>query len=129
MADKSLRDLRLGADGDWDSAGSTAPASVAVSGVDAIRQHLQIRLRSIKGECQWDLDQGVDYLGIVFRKGATDGEIATEVQRVILDTPGISGLRQFSLQRDSVTRQLAVQFVATADEGLIEALVPLLEEV
>lgn len=129
MADKSLRDLRLGADGDWDSTGTTAPASAAVSGIDAIRQHLQIRLRSIKGECPWDLDQGVDYIGIVFRKGATDGEIATEVQRVILGTPGISGLRQFGLRRDAVTRQLAVQFVAAADEGRVEALVPLLEEV
>lgn len=129
MADKSLRDIALGADGDWASASDTKPTSAAVSGDTAIGQHLRIRLRMIKGECPWDLDGGVDYFGTVFRKGATDGEIAAEVQRVILETPGITGLTSFALNRNPTTRLLSVSFSCTSDAGQFDAAVPLLEEV
>lgn len=129
MADKSLRDVRLGDDGDLASASATAPSSATVSGEDAIRQHLQVRLRLIKGECPWDLDLGVDYFGTVLRKGATDSEIATELQRVILGTPGVASLRSLDLARDKASRTLAVAFKVVTDVGLVEALVPLLEGV
>ncbi len=130
MADQSLRDIRIDPlTGDWASASATKPTSAAVSGDTAIGQHLRIRLRMIKGECPWDLDGGVDYFGTVFRKSATDSEIAADVQRVILGTLGITGLTSFALSRNPVTRLLSVAFSCTSDAGQFSTTVPLLEGV
>lgn len=117
-----LRDFLLDASGNL--AATSTPGLATVSGIDAIAQHVRIRLRAIKSECIWDLDLGVDW-AIVFRKGATDNEISNELTRVIVGTPGVTGLESLTINRNSQTRRLSVTFVALCDLGKIAETVAL----
>jgi len=126
--DRTLRDLALGPDGDLASVSDTVPAQATVSGTAAVDQHVRIRLLLIKGEVPWDLELGVDYWGVVFRKGASDVEIATELERVIVGTPGVTVVTELALTRDAQTRQLSVRYKAKGDLGdIADESVPLLQ--
>ena len=92
--DNALRDFWLADDGRmaYQVSATGSPGLAAIAGQQAIAQHARYRLRLVKGELPWDLDAGVDYFGIVFKKTATTSAIETELQRVILGTPGVTQL-------------------------------------
>jgi hypothetical protein len=127
--DNALRDFWLAPNGRvaYQVSFTGSPGLAAVSGQQAVAQHLVYRLRLIKGEMPWDLDAGVDYFGIIFKKGATNSAIETEIARVILGTPGVSQLLSLVLNRTPQTRKLSVSFTAKGDLGTTTATVPLLE--
>lgn len=127
--DNALRDFWIAPNGNlaYQVSATGSPGLAAISGEGAVAQHVRYRLRLVKGELPWDLDAGVDYFGIVFKKGATNSQIETELQRVILGTPGVVQLLSLVLNRNAQTRKLSVSFVAKGNMGTISATVPLLE--
>lgn len=90
---------------------------VFVSGLDAIASDLKSRWLTFKEEWFLDLDMGVDYWGIVFKKNPDQGAIEQEFRREALETPGID-LMKLQLQR-ATNRRLDVTAVATTDTGEI----------
>ncbi|MHB8736320.1 MAG: hypothetical protein ACYC6M_13545 [Terriglobales bacterium] len=88
-------------------------------GDDAIAQHLRMRLRLVRGEWFLDLDAGTDYPGVIWKKGATDAQVAAELKRVILGTDGVAALRAFALTRDNTSRTATVTFDAQLDTGAL----------
>lgn len=88
------------------------------SGIEAIRQHVEIRLRSFAGE--WFLDEriGVPYFGNVFRKNPDLTVLNAIFTKAILDTPGVNSLQ--SLTFNLVGRQLNITFSALTDEGVLD---------
>lgn len=88
-----------------------------VDGVDAIAQHVRIRLRTFLGE--WFLDQriGVPYYQQILVKNPATNTVRRILQEVVATTPGIVSVDDFSTDYDGPTRVLSVRFTATADGG------------
>lgn len=85
-------------------------------GIDAIRQHLQIRLQTFRGE--WFLDQreGIPFVQDVFKKNPDQAVLNAVFTNVILETPGVLSLNSlsFDLAND---RTLTISFSATTAFG------------
>lgn len=83
-----------------------------VRGVDAVAQHLKIRLRFVKGE--WFLDQrvGIPYRSQIWVKNPNLAAIRTIYRRAILTTPGVDTLERIDLSFDAPTRRLQLEFSA-----------------
>jgi hypothetical protein len=93
---------------------------VLVKDADEVAQSLRIRLKMALGE--WFLDNriGTDYFGKIFKKGATDEDISTELRRVILETQGVKAILSYSQSRNTVTRKMTVSFTVSTiyDENI-----------
>jgi len=88
-----------------------------VTGVDAIRQSLTIRLRFYKGE--WFLDPaiGVPYFESILVKNPRIPEVQSILRQVILTTPGVTGLERFDFTFDAARRTARLRFTASSTSG------------
>lgn len=91
---------------------------VLVKDADEIAQSLRIRLRMALGN--WFLDNrlGVDYFGIILKKGYSLSQIERELKRVIKETIGVTGITSYKqLVQD---RKLTVNFTVSTvyDESI-----------
>lgn len=93
---------------------------VFVTGAEAVRQHLESRLRFFLGE--WFLDQreGIPYFRHVLGVQAPSVTLLTSIfRKVALDTPGIESLPLFRLAIDR--RTLQIEFEAHLETGEVIA--------
>ena len=100
-------DLLIGDDGDL----------VLVDGIDAIAQHLTIRLQFFQGEWLLDLRIGFPYFEEVLRKAPDLNVVRSLFREAILTTPGVLEVTDLELDYDGVTRALSVSFQAQTTEG------------
>ncbi len=89
------------------------------SGIESIRQHLQIRLRTFAGEWFLNTSVGVPYFDSVFIKNPDLTVLNTVFTKVILDTPGVISLSSLSFEI-SGNRQLFVSFSAITTNGVLD---------
>lgn len=90
---------------------------VLVSGTEAIRQDLAVRLRWFKGEWFLDRRTGVPWFQSILGHKADDITIERVLRRVIQTTPGVEAIVSFSIARDVAERELAVSFRARTTTG------------
>ena len=62
---------------------------VEVTGLDEIRQYLEMRLKLWRGELWYNVADGVDYADLVFPARDAD-EVLGELRKVAMATPGVS---------------------------------------
>lgn len=62
---------------------------VEVTGLDEIRQHLEMRLKLWRSELWYNVADGVDYADLVF-PARNVGEVLGELRKVAMATPGVS---------------------------------------
>lgn len=96
---------------------------VVVSGIDATLQEVAVRLRWLRGE--WFLDQreGVPYVGVVFRKGASLSLIRQVFRTEILRVPDVARVQRIEITRDPSSRRstVLVEIVTRSGEtGTVE---------
>lgn len=112
-------DLEIGDDGDL----------ILVDGVDAIAQHLLIRLRFFQGEWVLDVRIGIQYFEEILRKAPDLAVVRSIFREAILTTPGVIELVSLDLDYIGATRTLDVRFDAQTEEGLLtfdrEFIIPL----
>jgi len=111
-----MSDLRLGADGDLEVKNGSLHLT---SGDEAVRQHLQQRLRMFLGEWFLDLDRGVPYFQDILVKNPNVNQVDGILKQIILTTPGIVELVSFTMNFDSTARILNVEFEYTSYSGEI----------
>jgi hypothetical protein len=109
-------DFKLGPDGDLAVENGIVPL---VTGTDAIRQNLLIRLRTVKGEWYQDLRVGVPLYERVLGKVSTPIAIAALFQRIARETPGIASISQFLVDYDPQGRSLSLSGEAETLDGEI----------
>jgi len=90
------------------------------SGIDSIRQHLQIRFQFFRGEWSLDLRLGVPWFEEVLRKAPDLQVVRSLLRDVILTTPGVISLSSFLLDYDAPTRALSLDFEAITVLGPLE---------
>lgn len=111
MADLKINeqtgDLEIGADGDL----------IIVTGLDAILQHLRIRLQFFRGEWFLDTRLGIPYFEEVLRKAPDLNVVESILRDAIRETPGVISITSFELDFEGVSRKLSLDFAALTDEG------------
>ena len=92
---------------------------VFVRGVDAIAQHIRMRLQCWYGESPYDQIAGVPYHTIIFQPNTSKESIRFILQQRVLLTPGVTGV-ELDFDFDTETRELTVTGTATANDEEIE---------
>jgi len=90
-----------------------------VEGLEAIQQHLTIRLRLFRGEWFLNLEVGVPYFESVLKKNPDPVELDDVFKVAILQTPGVEILFEFSVDFQPGLRKLRIDFAADTTEGII----------
>ena len=89
-----------------------------VTGVDAIRQHIEIRLRTFLGEWFLDTTVGVPYIQEVFSTKTPDTDlIRSIIRREVAKTPGVVSADTLDVSLDTATRNLSIELSATTTSG------------
>jgi len=92
---------------------------VFVKDGNAISQHIGMRLRCWLGESPYDTKAGVPYLTVIFQPGTTPSAIIFILEQVILQTPGVTGVKlNYTLDREN--RELTVTGTAESIDGPID---------
>jgi len=92
-----------------------------VTGPEAIRQHLEIRLRFLLGEWFLDEREGVPYLQEIFSKGTSNARVLAILRETMIETPGVIEIRELSIETDKAARSASVSAalqVTGSDEPL-----------
>ena len=87
---------------------------------DAVAQHVKQRLRLFQTE--WFLDERayVPYFDEIFVKSPNPVAIGAILKQIIIESPGVRGLEEFSLSIDTELRELTVDFKVRSDTGEID---------
>lgn len=89
-------------------------------GNEAIRQHLQCRLRLFLGEWFLDTTLGVPWFTQVLVKQQAFSVVRELLKKEILDTRGVISITKFEFDFDSVLRVATLEFSCMAQEGPID---------
>lgn len=107
-------DLKLNlSTGDLDLSGD-----MSVSGLDAIKQRVWLRLSTHKGEWFADRSMGVDYIGTIFRKGTDEDLVKAEITREILRVREVTRVVDINVVVNA-DRTATIQFTAETTAGTI----------
>jgi len=88
-----------------------------IDGVDAISQHILIRLRFFQGEYFLDQRLGIPYYQDILIKNPNLVVVRSIYREAILETPGVLDITRFDLNFDSANRSLRVDFTCTVTDS------------
>lgn len=91
-----------------------------VTGQAAIGQHIEMRLKTFLGETVYDQSAGVPYIQIIFLKQTSIDSVQFILEQNVLATPGVTGIVEFVLDLDPLTRALTITGTATTIEGDVD---------
>lgn len=112
-----MTDIRQTEDGDIYVAKNTL---TFINGGDEVVQLLRQRLKTFLGEWFLDTRMGVPYFQEIFKKNPSPIAVEAAFKNVILATPGVLELSEFSLDIDSSLRELTVTLKAVGTDGIID---------
>lgn len=112
-----MSSFQLNKDGDLDLSGNKLRLT---TGVEAIRQHLQVKLSIFLGEWFLDISVGVPYFEEIFVKAPNIGAVSELLKVQILETPGVLDLLEFDFDFDAAARAFQLEFKALTTEGIID---------
>lgn len=88
-------------------------------GAEAVKQHLQSRLRTFLGEWFLDTSIGVPWYQEVLVKQPSFQVVQSVLKSIIVDTPGILELTLFEFDYDD-SRELTLEIEALTSDGPID---------
>jgi hypothetical protein len=88
-----------------------------VEGLEAVRQQIITGAQVFKGRWTYDANKGLDYLELLFEKGADLRLVKLMFYEFFLSVPGVASVGSADLRVDSATRTLYVSFVIETDFG------------
>lgn len=108
----------LDADGDLNV--SDASEVTLTTGLQAIQQHLQVKLRMFKGEWFLNTEVGVPWFQDILVKQPNFVIIENTLKTEILETAGVLSLVTFDFDFNSSTRLFELDFKALTEEGIVD---------
>jgi len=88
-----------------------------IEGVEQIAQQIKTNLYLIYGEWFLNVDEGVDYFGVVFEEGSTRNQIDDQIINAILSTNGVLYLNSYTSNYDRTSGTLGITFNAQTTQG------------
>lgn len=116
------RSLRLTDTMDIDTTGGTL---VTISGVEAVRQAVRIRLQTLLGEWFLDQSKGTPWFQSILGKNRSPAVLKTIFLQRVKGTVGVNQVPSLVLSLDRTARTLSVSFSATCDFGQFDDTVAL----
>ena len=110
-----MSDIKLDADGDLFL--DDSDSLVLVENSEAIAQQLSIRFKFSLDEWFLDTRIGVPFFQEILVKSPNFTRVRGIYRQLILTTPGIESIEEFSLTLDSPTRTLSLSFLARKTDG------------
>ena len=95
-----------------------------VNGLDAIRQHLAIRMQFFFAEWFLDISKGIKFYDFVFIKNPDLTTIASVMKAYISETPGVLEILEYSQDFDARLRKLTITYKVDTDLGEITSTIP-----
>ena len=92
--------------------------AVVSDGAEVV-QHVRSRMLFYLGECAWSVATGVPYFQRIFVKPMNLPQTEAILKSVILKSPAVSKLLDFSMSFNSVDRKLAVVWQAETIYGVV----------
>jgi hypothetical protein len=90
---------------------------VLTSGVESIRQAIQMRLRLIRGEISLDETLGIPYLEDVFLSLPDVATIRSLIRATIMGVEGIANIIKLNVFLDRPRRKIEIDFKASTADG------------
>jgi hypothetical protein len=112
-----MSDIRQTNDGDIAVANNDV---VLVTGLEEISQRLTQRLRTFRGEPFLAQDEGVEYFEEVLKKNPNSTIVESIFKREISNTPGVTEIEKFNIERDNSTRVATLSLRAKTISGTLE---------
>ena len=82
-----------------------------LQGNNAIGQQIRCRLLQFLGECFWDTQAGIDWIGWLGGKNANGLNLA--ISTVVLNTKGVTGINTLNFTVDPDTRAFSINWNVT----------------
>ncbi len=111
-----MTDIKCTAAGDLDTTNSELSF---VEGIEAIRQDIEMSLRTWLGETPYDEGAGVPYIQIIFKRGTTADAVRFIIEQKILSRDGVTDVLDLNLALDSLNRTATISGRALTDVGLL----------
>jgi len=92
---------------------------VFITGQEAIKQHIEMRLKTFLGETVYDQSAVVPYIQIIFVKSTPLDSVQFILTDAVENTPGVTGA-ELAVQLDPLTRVLTVTGNAQTIEGNVD---------
>ena len=90
-----------------------------VTGRDAIRQHLEMRLRTFLEEYVYDRSAGVPWVQVIFKRNTSLASVDAILRQVITATPGVEEVIELNLDVNRSTRVLTGTGRVRSSEGVL----------
>ncbi len=90
---------------------------LTVSDAEEVRQKVEIRLRTFKGEWFMNINAGVPYFQSLLKKGVSKSLIDTQIKTVTLATVGVIAIASFDSVIDLRQRTYTTTMTVTTSEG------------
>jgi len=88
-----------------------------VDGVDAVRQHLKIRLLFVHSEWFLDGTQGIRVYDFIAIKNPNIDIVDGIIKATIQETPKVIDIAEYSSEYDAAQRKFSVNFLARTADG------------
>jgi hypothetical protein len=79
-----------------------------VTGLDAIRQDIEMKLRTFLGETPYDRSAGVPYLQVLFVRGVTMATVRFILEQKLLSIDGVTEVLELETDHNTTTRELVI---------------------
>lgn len=90
------------------------------TGLEAIRQHLQVRFQMFLGEWFLDTEVGVPWFQEILGKPQSFTVVHELLKETVLETPGVLELLKFEFDYVASTRDITLNFQCLSTEGIID---------
>src|SRR5687767_14640953 len=93
---------------------------VLVDGIEAIAQHIRIRLRFFRGE--WFIDQrlGIPFYQSILVKNPNLDIVRAILREAIIETPGVVSVPRLDVELDASSRTLKVTAGVIVEDGNLD---------
>lgn len=108
----TIIDLKIDDDGDFVVENGDL---VIIEDQDVVAQSLRILFQTVQGEWYLDTTVGIDYLGVIFKKGVPRSAIEAHLRSKILEIEHVKNIERLTAEVDVTTRALTVTFSVTTD--------------
>lgn len=79
-----------------------------VDDMEAVRQDIEMVLRTFLGESPYDKAAGVPYKQIIFQRGTTPESIYFVIQKVLLDIDFVTAVLELNIDHSRETRKCSI---------------------
>lgn len=110
-------DFKLDTNGDLDLTGSTMNL---ISGAEALRQRVEIKLKLWTGDWFLDTEFGTPYLGRILGKQLTLSGAIAAIRQSVLEVNEVTGIVNLTYQYNAQQRILSVQMEINSIYGTFE---------